>query len=171
MDCLRCCLPGRSEHWQNYYDNIYALISSWFNVNSVDNSGAVVIATALFLSFFGKTMVMKAKYYATVMSVVTDLTDLSENEILHARRTMEVVDARWLCVRLMRDIGLYPFQIAGFMAMNVRTVQYILMHFDDRMKFGDAMLQIYLQMAKDRLRKINENEPNNNGNASETDTS
>lgn len=99
---------------------------------------------------------MKAKYYATVMSVVTDLTDLSENEILNGRRTMEVVDARWLCVRLMRDIGLYPFQIAEMMAMSVRAVQYILINFDDRMKFGDAMLKIYLQMAKNRIRNINE---------------
>lgn len=103
-----------------------------------------------------KRIVMKAKYYATVMSVVTDLTDLSENEILNGRRTMEVVDARWLCVRLMRDIGLYPFQIAEMMAMSVRAVQYILINFDDRMKFGDAMLQIYLQMAKNCLGNINE---------------
>lgn len=101
---------------------------------------------------------MKAKYYATVMSVVTDLTDLTEEEILNGKRTMEVVDARWLAVRLMRDIGLYPFQIAEMMAMSVRSVQYILINFDDRMKFGDAMLKMYLQMAKQRLGKTNETE-------------
>ena len=128
------------------------------HVNSVDNSESRGNATALFLSFFGKTMAMKAKYYATVMSVVTDLTDLSENQILNGKRTMEVVDARWLCVRLMRDIGLYPFQIAELMAMSVRAVQYILNNFDDRMRFGDAMLNIYLLMAKNRLGNINEAE-------------
>ena len=115
-----------------------------------------MIATAFFLSFFGKTMAMKAKYYATVMSVVTDLTDLTEDDILNGRRTMEVVDARWLCVRLMKDIGLFPFQIADMMVMSVRTVQYIINNFDDRMKFGDAMLKIYLQMAKKRLENLNE---------------
>lgn len=99
---------------------------------------------------------MKAKYYEAVMSVVTDLTDLTEDIILNGRRTMEVIDARWLCVRLMKDIGLYPFQIAEKMSMSVRTVQYILNNFDDRMKFGDAMLKIYLQMAKKRLENINE---------------
>lgn len=99
---------------------------------------------------------MKAKYYATVMSVVTDLTDLTEDEILNGKRTMEVIDARWLCVRLMKDIGLYPYQIAEMMAMSVRTVQYIINNFDDRMKFGDAMLKIYLQMAKKRLENLNE---------------
>ena len=129
------------------------------HVNSVDNSESRGNATALFLSFFGKNAkAMKAKYYATVMSVVTDLTDLSENEILNGKRTMEVVDARWLCVRLMRDIGLYSFQIAELMAMSVRAVQYILNNFDDRMRFGDAMLNIYLQMAKSRLGNINETE-------------
>lgn len=99
---------------------------------------------------------MKAKYYEAVMSVVTDLTDLTEDDILNGRRTMEVIDARWLCVRLMKDIGLYPYQIAEMMAMSVRTVQYIINNFDDRMKFGDAMLKIYLQMAKKRLENLNE---------------
>jgi hypothetical protein len=99
---------------------------------------------------------MKDKYYQTVMSIVTDLTDLTEDEILHGKRTMEIIDARWLAVRLMKGIGLYPFQIAEKMSMSVRTVQYILVNFDDRMKFGDAMLRIYLALAKDRLAKINE---------------
>lgn len=98
---------------------------------------------------------MKAKYYKAVMSVVTDLTDLTEDDILNGRRTMEVIDARWLCVRLMKDIGLYPYQIAEVMSMSVRTVQYILNNFDDRMKFGDAMLKIYLAMAKKRLENLN----------------
>jgi hypothetical protein len=44
------------------------------------------------------------------------------------------------------------------MAMSVRAVQYILNNFDDRMKFGDAMLNIYLLMAKNRLGNINETE-------------
>lgn len=98
---------------------------------------------------------MKAKYYDAVMSVVTDLTDLTDDDILNGRRTMEVVDARWLCVRLMKDIGLYPYQIAEMMSMSVRSVQYIINNFDDRMKFGDAMLKIYLSMAKKRLENLN----------------
>ena len=110
---------------------------------------------AFFLPYCGKIDNMKAKYYAAVMSVVTDLTDLTENEILNGSRTMEVIDARWLSVRLMRDIGLYPAQIAEMMSMSIRTVQYILTNFDDRMKFGDAMLRVYLQMAKKRLENLN----------------
>lgn len=97
---------------------------------------------------------MKTKYYKAVMSVVTDLTDLSENEILNGKRNMEVVDARWLCVRLLKDIGLYPYQIAEMMVMSVRSVQYILNNFDDRMRFGDAMLKTYTCMAKKRLEQV-----------------
>lgn len=114
---------------------------------------------------------MKAKYYETVMSVVCDLTDLTEDQIINGKRTMEVVDARWLCVRLMRDIGLYPFQIAELMSMSVRAVQYIIINFDDRMKFGDAMLKIYLQMAQNRLRNINETQAQNDGNQREINSS
>lgn len=110
----------------------------------------------LFFCFFlAKMKHMKAKYYDAVMSVVTDLTDLTDDDILNGRRTMEVVDARWLCVRLMKDIGLYPYQIAEMMSMSVRSVQYIINNFDDRMKFGDAMLKIYLSMAKKRLENLN----------------
>lgn len=111
---------------------------------------------------------MKAKYYATVMSVVSDLTDLSEEDILHGRRTMEVVDARWLCVRLMRDIGLYPYQIAEFMSMNVRNVQYIITNFDDRLRLGDAMLGMYLSLAKERLGNTTESIAKNKRNEGET---
>ena len=99
---------------------------------------------------------MKTKYYAAVMSVVSDLTDLSENEILNGRRTMEVVDARWLVVRLLRDIGLYPSQIADLMHMTERNVTLILNNFDERMRFGDAMLKNYLFLAQKRLVNINE---------------
>lgn len=94
---------------------------------------------------------MKNNYYAAVMSVVCDLTDLTEDVILHGRRTMEVVDARWLSVRLLRDIGLYPAQIADFMEMTPRNVNDILNNFDDRMMFGDVMLKNYLTIAKKRL--------------------
>lgn len=93
----------------------------------------------------------KEDYYVTVMSVVTDLTDLSENEIINGRKTMEVVDARWLAVRLMRDLGLYPYQIAELMEMTTRNVTYILNNFDDRMMFGDIMLRNYLAVAEMRL--------------------
>lgn len=116
----------------------------------------VVMIWLFFCLVLAKTRHMKAKYYEAVMSVVTDLTALTEDDILNGRRTMEVVDARWLCVRLMKDIGLYPYQIAEMMVMSVRAVQYIINNFDDRMKFGDAMLKIYLQMAKKRLENLNE---------------
>lgn len=98
----------------------------------------------------------KEDYYVTVMSVVTDLTDLSENEIINGRKTMEVVDARWLAVRLMRDLGLYPYQIAELMGMTTRNVTYILNNFDDRMMFGDIMLRNYLDLAEMRLGKRRE---------------
>ena len=113
-------------------------------------------------SFFchnlANSTLMKNKYFAAVMSVVCDLTDLSEDVILHGRRTQEVVDARWLSVRLLRDIGLYPAQIADFMEMTPRNVNDILNTFDDRMMFGDVMLKNYLFIAKKRLDDRKEND-------------
>lgn len=113
---------------------------------------------------------MKARYYTMVMSVVTDLTDLTEQQILYGKKTREVVDARWLCVRLMSELGIYTRQIAGFMRMSMRSVQYILMDFDARVKFGDAMLSIYLAQARrmvEAMRSECEIQAQNKGSPSE----
>lgn len=99
---------------------------------------------------------MKNLYFKTVMSVVSDLTELTEEEILNAPRSREIVDARWLAVKLMKDVGLYPAQIAEKMSMTPRTVQYILSNFNDRLRFGDPILKMYLDIAHTRLWALRE---------------
>ena len=93
----------------------------------------------------------KRDCFNAVMSVVEDLTELSKEDILGQGKTMELVDARWLCVKMLREMGLYAEQIAELMNMTPRNVGKIITNFNDRMMFGDAMLKNYLEIARQRL--------------------
>lgn len=93
------------------------------------------------------------EYYKKTVEVVADLTGLTEVEIVGKRRMRELVDARCLVVRLMRDAGYYPTQIAPIMHVTVRWVQKILECFDDRARYSpDPMLRINWEQAKNLLR-------------------
>ena len=95
------------------------------------------------------------EYYGKAVEVVSDLTGLTVAEIVGKRRMRELVDARGLLVRLMRDAGYYPTQIAPIMKVSVRWVQKIIESFDDRAKYStDPMLRINWEEAKNKLRSM-----------------
>lgn len=93
------------------------------------------------------------EYYKRTVEVVGDLTGLTEDEIVGKRRMRELVDARCLVVRLMRDAGYYPSQIARVMGISTRWVQKVIETFDDRVRFSaDSMLRCNLEEATKVLR-------------------
>ena len=111
---------------------------------------------ALFLSYHNwhSCLVMGAnEYYKKTVEVVANLTGLAVDEIAGKRRIRELVDARCLVVRLMREAGYYPTQIAPIMHVTVRWVQKILENFDDRAAYSpDPMLRRNWEEAKNLLR-------------------
>lgn len=93
------------------------------------------------------------EYYRRTVEVVSGLTGVTEGEIVGKRRMRELVDARCLVVKLLRDAGYYPTQIAPVMGMSVRWVQKIVECFDGRVRFAsDAMLRINWEEARKILR-------------------
>lgn len=96
---------------------------------------------------------MKVKeYFETVIDAVSMQTDLRRGLILGSR-TREAVDARWMVVRLMRDAGFYSTQIAPLVGLSVRTVQIILISFDNRIKYSaDSMLRNNYETITKQLR-------------------
>ena len=93
------------------------------------------------------------EYYRKTVEVVSDLTGLMEGEIVGKRRMRELIDARCLVVKLMRDAGYYPTQIAPIMNVSTRWVQKILEHFDDRVRYSpDPLLRMNWEQAKNLLR-------------------
>ena len=85
--------------------------------------------------------------------VVEALTGVTEGQIIGKCKAREFVDARWLVVKLMRDRGYYPRQIALQMGVSTRWVQKIIECFQDRVRYSsDPTLRINWEEAAKRLR-------------------
>lgn len=65
------------------------------------------------------------KDFERVVNAVAEVMDLTPASIRSKRRFPEVVDARWVTVYLLRQMGLYPHRIAECMEMTARNVNMI----------------------------------------------
>lgn len=91
-------------------------------------------------------------YYRRVTDVILDLTEVERADLEGKRRTTEVVDARWMIVKLLREAGYYPTQIAPVMKMTVRQVQSIISTFDIRLRYSDLIFRSNYEAASKILR-------------------
>lgn len=91
-------------------------------------------------------------YLDKTLKVVVDLTGIEAEDVMGRRRTSELVDARWMVVKLLREAGYYPSQIAPVMNMTIRQVQSIVAAFDIRLRFADEMMRINYETASKYLR-------------------
>lgn len=90
--------------------------------------------------------------FAKVMKVVTELTGVTDQEILGKSRVKEVVDARWLAIYLMFKKGYHADDIKGLVQHPERTVNHAIQMFPDRMEYSDCNLgNIYLQARQQLL--------------------
>lgn len=87
-----------------------------------------------------------------VLEVVTSETDVAVSKIMSRCSEAEVVDARWICVKILSEQGYYPSRIAELMGITPRYVQYILTDFEDRICINHIMRSNYERVRK-RLRK------------------
>ena len=65
------------------------------------------------------------KNFEKAVSAVAEVMDMTPAAIRSKRRFPEVVDARWVTVYLLRQIGIYPHRIAECMGMTSRNVNLI----------------------------------------------
>ena len=91
-------------------------------------------------------------YLDKTLSVLVDLTGIEAVEIMGRRRTPELVDARWTVIKLLREVGYSPSQIASVMNRHRRQIQAILANFDMRMRFSDPMMRSNYEAAAKQLR-------------------
>lgn len=89
---------------------------------------------------------------ATVLELVSSETDVAVSKIMSRCSEAEVVDARWICVKLLSDKGYYPVRIADMMKITPRYVQYILTDFEDRILVCQWMRNNYESLVN-KLRK------------------
>ena len=98
----------------------------------------------------------KKDYFDRLVSIVAKLSDLSAEDILHGRKTDEVVDARWIIVRMLSEHGYHTSKIAMLLHMTQRNVTYILTVFQDRLDQYDSLFKSTYQKARVEVGNLKE---------------
>lgn len=99
----------------------------------------------------------KKDYFSRLVSVVAELSELTEADIMEGRKTDAVVDARWIIVRILKEQGYHTANIAMLLNMTQRNVSYILTAFQDRLDQYDSLFKYIYQKARIMVGNINEN--------------
>lgn len=90
----------------------------------------------------------KMDYFDRLVAVVAELTDLPIEAIMKGRKTDEVVDARWIIVRILKEQGYHTAKIAMLMGMTQRNVTHIVTVFQDRLDQYDSLFKSTYQRAR-----------------------
>ena len=95
-------------------------------------------------------------YFNKVLNIVATMTELTAEQILHGKKTDEVVDARWVIVRLLSEHGFHTSKIAMLLHMTQRNVTYILTVFQDRLDQYDSLFKSTYQKARIEVGNLKE---------------
>ena len=86
--------------------------------------------------------------FARTLEVVSETTDVSSELILSKDRHEDVFDARCLFVYLLHLQGMYPVIISRRSGFCIRSVNYCISKFNDRMKCRSYLRTIFASSAK-----------------------
>lgn len=95
----------------------------------------------------------KREIFAEILRIVEEETEVSAENILSGLRQTEIVDARYLLIKTLRDYGFYPREIARMMGITARAIHYILTNFDTRMDYAKYKRNSY-EIIRNRARNI-----------------
>lgn len=93
----------------------------------------------------------KSEDFSKVIKVVTELMEVTDQEILGKSRVQEVVDARWMVIVLMKEKGYSTKQISPLICHPIRTINHALSCFQDRVKYSFNNLGNTLATARQLL--------------------
>lgn len=93
----------------------------------------------------------KLEDFGKVIKVVTELMDVTDQDILGSSKSQEVVDARWMVIVLMREKGYTTKQIAPLIGRPIRTVNNAIEGFSDRVKYSYNGLGNILAIARKQV--------------------
>ena len=91
---------------------------------------------------------MKKDYFDRLVSIVAELSELSVEAIMKGRKTDEVVDARWIIVKILHEQGYHTSKIAMLLKMTQRNVTNIVNLFQDRLDQYDSLFKSTYQKAR-----------------------
>lgn len=85
----------------------------------------------------------KNTIFADILSVLSRVSCIPENAILSRSREEEIIDVRFILVKLLHERGFYPRSISSMIGRGKTDVCYILRRFDERMECRKMMRHIY----------------------------
>ena len=92
----------------------------------------------------------KSEIFAEILEIVSQETEISVERILSSDKDTETVDARYLLVNILSEMGFYPVQTSIHLHKTKRTINYIISNFQERLDSG-KMRRIYLENVKKQL--------------------
>lgn len=93
----------------------------------------------------------KSEDFSKVIKVVTELMDVTEQDILGKSRVKEVVDARWLVIYFMKMKGYCTNEISELIRHPNRTVNHALKLFPRRLKLISSDIGNNFELARQQL--------------------
>lgn len=87
-----------------------------------------------------------------IIALVAREADLSPEVILSSSRRPEIVDARYVAIYLMLRKGIPISRISEYMMMTERNVYHVRERFDDRVAYGDPMIEHFYNSVLDALK-------------------
>jgi hypothetical protein len=92
----------------------------------------------------------KMQMFQDMLKAVVEETEVSPELILSGCKQEDVIDARSVLIRLMRDMGLYPMQISKISGLNSRSVNLFLLGFQERIN-SRKIMRINYERLKSKL--------------------
>lgn len=93
----------------------------------------------------------KIEDFGKVIKVVTELTEVTDQDILGKTREQDVVDARWMVIYFMKSKGYSTRQISMLMLHPERTINHALNAFPERLKYSTNNLRNIFAIAQQQL--------------------
>ena len=93
----------------------------------------------------------KSEDFIKVIKVVTELTDVTEQDVLGKSRVKEVVDARWLVIYFMKMKGFSTNEISELIRHPNRTVNHALKLLPRRLKLISSDIGNNFELARQQL--------------------
>ena len=102
-------------------------------------------------------MMCKTELSEKIISIVSEITEISREELFSKSRRSDVTEARCLAVYLLKHAGIRVYRIAEILGIPERSVYYDITSFSVRSDQDGSMLKIWFADAKCRLQKLRSN--------------
>lgn len=101
----------------------------------------------------------KSEYFNKVIQIVSELYDVTEQEIISGSHIIDVVDARWIAIKLLHEKGYSSRQISTLFHKTKRCITHALQYFRSRSEDPFSSLGNNYEIARKLLRNIEETTP------------